>query len=131
LAAVNVYGQLMKPKLEFSRADSLRGSLNEFRTAYDVLYYELDVKVDIDKKYISGSNLFKFEAKSDFKRLQFDLFDSYKIERVVFRGRELAFQREYNAVFVDFPQGIKEGTIDSFRVYYSGSPMLAKNPPWE
>src|SRR5690606_2859398 len=130
-ASLSAYGQLMKPKSEFTRADSLRGSLSEFRSVYDVLYYELDVKVDMDKKYISGSNLFKFEAKSDFNRLQFDLLETYTIERVVYHGREMPVEREYNAVFVNFPNGIKKGTVDSFKVYYAGYPMLAKNPPWE
>jgi len=117
--------------VQFTPADSLRGSLSEYRSAYDVLYYELDVKVDIDRKYISGSNLFRFEAKNDFKRLQFDIFDTYTIDRVVYQGKELAFKREYNAVFVDFPKGIEKGTIDSFKVFYNGYPMLAKNPPWD
>ncbi|HBI87265.1 MAG TPA: peptidase M1, partial [Sphingobacterium sp.] len=49
--------QLMKEKNEFTRADSLRGYLTPLRTCYDIQYYHLDVKVDIDNKYISGSNL--------------------------------------------------------------------------
>ena len=72
--------QLGTPKETFTRADSLRGGLTPLRTCYDINYYHLDVKFDIDKKFISGSNLFKFTAVQDFTKLQFDLFANLKVE---------------------------------------------------
>ncbi|WEK18805.1 MAG: M1 family metallopeptidase [Candidatus Pedobacter colombiensis] len=123
--------QLMKGKKQFSRADSLRGTLSSLRSCYDINYYHLDVKVDIPNKFISGSNEFKFTATQDFKNLQFDLFANLKVEKVVFHGIELPFKREFNAVFVTFPTTIKKGTDESFTVYYSGNPIIAKNPPWD
>lgn len=131
LIAFNTSAQLMKKKEQFSRADSLRGMLTPYRTAYDIQYYHLDVKVDIENKFISGSNLFKFKAVEDFRRLQFDLFDNFKVEKILYKDRELDFKREYNAVFVDFPTGIKKDAIDSFTVFYSGHPKPAKNAPWD
>ncbi len=123
--------QLLTDTDTFTRADSLRGSLSSYRTAYDILYYHLDVKVDIENKFISGSNLFRFKATADFNRLQFDLFSNLKVEKVIYKGAELKFDREFNAVFVDFPKGIKKGAIDSFRVFYSGNPIIAKRAPWD
>ncbi|WP_240410341.1 M1 family metallopeptidase [Hymenobacter oligotrophus] len=123
--------QLMQPKPAFTRADSLRGSLTPPRSCYDVQYYHLDVKLDVAKRYISGSNLFRFAATQDFTRLQFDLFANLKVDRVVYRGQELPFKREFNAVFVTFPQPIKQGTRDEFRVYYSGNPTVAQHAPWD
>src|SRR5690606_20090803 len=67
----------------------------------------------------------------DFERLQFDLFSNLEVEKVVYNGKELRFDREFNAVFVDFPTGIQKGAIDSFRVFYSGNPMIAKRAPWD
>ncbi|WP_118195609.1 M1 family metallopeptidase [Albibacterium indicum] len=123
--------QLLHASNKFTRADSLRGTLSPLRTAYDIQYYHLDVRVDIDKRFISGSNLFKFKATQDFDRLQFDLFDNLKVEKVTYRGKELPFSREFNAVFVDFPSQIKKGVVDSFRVHYSGNPIIAKRAPWD
>ncbi|WP_282636998.1 M1 family metallopeptidase [Sphingobacterium thalpophilum] len=123
--------QLMEAKSEFTRADSLRGNLTPFRTCYDIQYYHLDVKVDIDNKFISGSNLFRFKATSDFKRLQFDLFANLKINKIVYKGAELPFIREYNAVFVVFPTSISRGTEDEFTVYYEGHPKEAARAPWD
>lgn len=126
-----VQAQLLDKNTSFSRADSLRGTLTPLRTAYDIQYYHLDVKVDIDGRSISGSNLFRFRATEDFNRLQFDLFDNLKVEKVLYGGKELAFEREFNAVFADFPTTIRKGAIDSFVVHYSGKPTVAKNAPWD
>lgn len=123
--------QLMKPQEKFTRADTLRGTLSPLRTCYDINYYHLDVKFDIANKFISGSNLFKFTATQDFTKLQFDLYANLKVEKVVYKGTELPFTREFNAVFVTFPQTIKKDTKDEFTVFYSGNPTIAKNAPWD
>jgi aminopeptidase N len=126
-----LHAQLLVDKNKFTHADTLRGTLTSLRTCYDINYYHLDVKFDIDNKFIGGSNLFKFTATRDFTRLQFDLFDNLKVEKVVYKGQDLPYKREFNAVFVTFPQAIKKGSKDEFTVYYSGHPIIAKNAPWD
>jgi len=115
----------------FTRADTLRGSLTPLRTCYDINYYHLDVKFDIDQKYISGSNQFKFTATQDFTKLQFDLFANLKVDKVIYKGQELPYTREFNAVFITFPQTITKGSADEFTVFYSGNPTIAKHAPWD
>src|SRR6202012_1964897 len=112
--------QLLVPKTTFTRADTLHGYLSPLRSCYDINYYNLDVKFDIDNKFISGSNLFKFTATEDFTKLQFDLFANLKVEKVVYKGKELPYTREFNAVFVTFPNTIAKGSKDEFTVFYSG-----------
>jgi aminopeptidase N len=131
LISFGAKAQLGVPKEKFTRADSLRGNLTPLRTCYDIDYYHLDVKFDIDNRSISGSSRFKFTTVQDFTRLQFDLFANLKVEKVVYKGHELHYKREYNAVFVTFPNVIKKGSKDEFTVYYSGKPTVAKNAPWD
>jgi len=114
-----------------ARADTLRGTLTPLRTCYDINYYHLDVKIDIDQKSVAGSNEFAFTATQDFTKLQFDLFSNLKVEKVLYKGNELPFTREYNAVFVTFPRAVKKGSKDKFTVFYSGNPVVAKNAPWD
>jgi aminopeptidase N len=129
---VITFAQLGAKKEVFTRADTLRGSLTSpLRTCYDINYYHLDVKFDIDNKFISGNVLFKFTAETDFTQLQFDLFSNLKLEKVVYKGKELPYTREFNAVFVTFPQAITKGSKDQFTVYYSGNPVIAKKAPWD
>ena len=132
LITLSATAQLMQPKpAHFSRADSLRGTLTPLRTCYDINYYHLSVKVDVDQRFISGSNEFAFTAVQDFQKLQFDLFENLKVEKVVYNDESLPFTREFNAVFVTFPQTIKKGAKDKFTVHYSGNPIVAKKAPWD
>src|SRR5450432_3537003 len=85
------FAQLGVNKETFTRADSLRGNLTPLRTCYDIDYYHLDVKFDIDNRSISGSNLFKFTAVQDFTKLQFDLFANLNIEKVLYKGQPLPY----------------------------------------
>jgi aminopeptidase N len=123
--------QLMQPKATFTRADSLRGALTPLRTCYDINYYHLNVKLDVARKFISGSNLFRFTATQDFTRLQFDLFANLAVEKVEYQGKTVPYTREANAVFVTFPAPIRKGSRGEFTVYYSGQPTVAQHAPWD
>ncbi|RFZ82291.1 M1 family peptidase [Mucilaginibacter terrenus] len=134
IAGINftAHAQLGTKKEVFTRADTLRGSLTTpLRTCYDINYYHLDIKFDIPNKFISGNVLFKFTAVSDFTKLQFDLWNNLKLEKVVYKGKELPFTREFNAVFITFPQTVSKGSKEQFTVYYSGNPVVAKRAPWD
>lgn len=131
LLATTAQAQLLTDKQSFSRADSLRGKLTPLRTCYDINYYHLDVKINPDEQSISGSNEFAFTASENFNKLQFDLFENLKISKITFKGKEVPYTREFNAVFVTFPQTIKKGTKEKFTVYYGGQPHVAKRAPWD
>ena len=123
--------QFLNSKKTYNKADTLRGMLTPLRTCYDINYYHLAVKIDLENKSVSGSNEFAFTATQDFSKLQFDLFENLKIEKVVYKGAEIPFIREFGAVFVTFPKAIKKGAKDRFTVFYGGTPRVARNPPWD
>ena len=131
LAISTANAQMLGKSQVNSRADSLRGTLTPLKTCYDINYYHLDVKIDIEQKFVNGSNEFAFTATQDFTKLQFDIFSNLKVEKVVFNGADLNFTREYDAVFVTFPKTIKKGNKEKFKVFYSGNPRVAKNAPWD
>ena len=124
-------GQVLHKGEQTTRADTLRGMLTPLRTCYDINYYHLDVKIDIEDRSVSGSNKFVFTATDTFNKLQFDLFANLKVDRVVYKGKDIPFTREFNAVFVTFPAPIKKGSKDEFTVYYGGKPQVANRPPWD
>lgn len=132
LAALPVQSQELVPAHAiYNRGDSLRGTLTPLRTCYDIEYYHLEVKVDPDERWISGSNLFRFTATETFDRLQFDLFDNLRVDKILFQGHELPFTRSYHAVFVTFPHPVEAGTREEFQVFYSGNPVQARRAPWD
>src|SRR5579871_1588393 len=104
------------------RADILRGEYGRYRANNDLLYYHLDIRVDPDKKVISGKNTIRFKMLEDDSRIQLDLFDNLNIDSIVLGGKPLHYERELGAVFADFPETLKKGRTYSIDFYYSGTP---------
>lgn len=120
------------PGPTFTRADTLRGMLTPQRTCYNVLYYHLDVRIDPEKQSLSGSTTLRFKVVTDFTTLQVDLFPNMEIQQILLEGKtRLTFSREFGAVFVRFPETMKQGTVREITVEYGGKPTVAKNPPWD
>src|SRR5438874_13010804 len=87
-----------------SRADILRGEYGRYRANNDLLYYHLDVRVDPDKKAISGKNTVRFKMLKDDNRIQLDLHAALAVDKILLGEAELKYERVSGAVFVDFPQ---------------------------
>ncbi len=116
----------------FTRADTLRGMLTPVRTCYDVVFYNLDVRIDTLTKSIAGSNTIHFTATRDFDVMQVDLFSNMNVDAIMLDGTIPAtYTRELNAVFVKLPSAVKKGSAHRITFSYSGVPQVAANPPWQ
>lgn len=116
----------------FTRKDSLQGGFSFERVCYDVQRYDLDITVNPEKKFISGSNTISFKMHQESKMIQLDLFENMEADSIVFEGRPLKFKREFGAVFIEFPKILKvSDNILQLQFYYSGNPIVAKNAPWD
>lgn len=126
------HAQLLTKSAEgYSYADQLRGGQRKERWCYDVTHYDLQLRIDTVTKSLSGSNTISYTALEDFNTVQIDLFANMDILRITDGATELKYRREFDAVFVEFPQTVEKGTKSSFKVEYKGSPRIAKNPPWD
>jgi aminopeptidase N len=96
-----------------------------------VTYYNLNVDVDIAKKYLTGWVEIYFTATEPFDTMQIDLYQNMRINKIILGNNYLQFTRKYNAVFITMPRKIEKGEKYSFSVYYEGHPETASNPPWE
>ncbi|HZM87634.1 MAG TPA: M1 family metallopeptidase [Blastocatellia bacterium] len=105
-----------------TRADILRGEYGQYRANNDLLSYDLDIRVDPDKKLIGGKNTIRFRMLNDDNRIQLDLFANLNVDKIVFGSTELKYTREINTVFVDFPATLKKNSVHSIDFHYSGFP---------
>ena len=105
-----------------SRADILRGEYSQYRANNDLLSYDLDVRVDPERKFISGKNTIRFRMLRDDTRIQLDLFANLNVDRILLGTTELKYAREINTVFVDFPAPLKKDSVHSIDFHYSGFP---------
>jgi len=106
-----------------THADLLRGAYGPFRANNDLLYYHLDIRVDPDRKFISGKNTIRFKMLADGTRIQLDLHEALKIDKILLGGVPLKYERDAGAVFVDFPETLRQGQRYSIDFYYSGNPV--------
>lgn len=116
---------------QLSRRDTLRGALNEYRSCYDVLHYDLLVRVDTSYQSIWGENTITFRAERDFRLMQVDLFANMVVSKITFQGETLKLTREFDAILIEFSSELKAGEVYSINVQYFGKPKIAKNPPWD
>jgi aminopeptidase N len=114
-----------------TRKDTLQGGLRAERTCYDVLRYDLNIKINIQDKSIVGYNDISFKVVSNTKKIQVDLFENMHVDSIIYRTNKLNYKREFNAVFIDFPTNLNSVITEKIRFYYSGKPIVAKNAPWD
>jgi len=110
-------------EIKFTKKDSLRGLYGRFRENNDLLFYNLNIKVDVEQKFISGKNSIEFMMLKSDDRIQIDLFENMNVDSIMFEGKKLSYIREFNAVFIDFPRRLKEGSIYCIDFHYSGHPI--------
>jgi aminopeptidase N len=115
----------------FTEKDSLRGQLNRFRSCYDVYFYNLNVKFNLEEKSISGFVDIYSDIVKPFDTLQIDLYKNMLLDSIIMANEKLSFYRKYDAVFIKAEHKIMPGEKTQMRVYYHGIPVEAKRPPWE
>jgi aminopeptidase N len=100
----------------------LQGGLREERTCFDVVFYDLKLNINPDKRYIVGSNKITFKVLKATQKIQLDLYDNLKIDSVVFKGKKLTFKRKHNAFFVNFNGLLPQNSVETVEVFYNGKP---------
>lgn len=116
---------------EFTAQDTLRGSITKERAWWDLNYYHLDIEVNPDEKYISGSNTIRYEVLEEYQLLQVDLQPPLVIEKVTQDGDKLLVESEGNAHFVYLKKKQHKGDFNEVIVHYSGKPKEAVRAPWD
>jgi aminopeptidase N len=128
----SVFAQLggEKPKV-FTKADTLRGTLNADRTWFDVTHYAVYVKPDYAAKSIAGNVVISFRVVSSAKKMQLDLQDPMKVTAVEYNGNQLNFTKSGKVTYVDFTEAPAVGSVQQIKVEFAGNPVVAVRPPWD
>jgi len=122
---------LFSQDYNFTKQDTLRGSITPERAWWDLVYYHLDISVNPDEKFIKGSNTITYSVLDSEDRLQVDLQDPLKITKVEQNGKILDFESVGNAHFIKLIEKQKKGDIQSIKVFYEGKPKEAVRAPWD
>ncbi|WP_031427879.1 M1 family metallopeptidase [Flavimarina sp. Hel_I_48] len=118
---------------QFTKADSLRGSITPERAWWDVMRYDISVTPDFDKKFTSGFNTITYKVVQEEHPnvMQIDLQQPLKIDSIIYDGtKALKFTRN-DAVFLVQTPAQKMGSEHEVKVYFSGNPHEAVRAPWD
>lgn len=116
---------------EFSRADTLRGSITPERVWWNVTHYDLKVSVNPSEKSIEGSNTITYEVLERNNIMQIDLQAPMKIDKILQNNEEISFTSEGNAHFLKLKKKQKKGKQNKITIYFSGKPTVARRAPWD
>lgn len=116
---------------EFTRADTLIGSIPPERAWWDVTYYDLKVSVNPSEKTIEGSNTITYNVLDANEIMQIDLQEPMRIDKIVQDGKEITFTSEGNAHFLKLQKKQQKGKEEKITIYFSGKPIIARRPPWD
>lgn len=129
--SANAQGLLNKSEAVFTHQDTLRGSITKERAWWDLKYYHLDVKVNPKDKTITGSNTVRYTVLTEYNKMQIDLQEPMQIYKVTQDGKELKFERDGNAFFIQLTAVQKVGDTKEIIISFGGKPKEAVNPPWD
>ena len=93
---------------------------------YDLKYHKLDLNLDPEEAFISGTITSHFLALEDLDQITFDLSDNMQVESVIYlaTNANLGFTQNSNdEVIIDLPSTQDQGVLDSISISYSGNPV--------
>jgi aminopeptidase N len=126
-----ISGKLNSQKPQFSRQDTLRGSITPEREWWDLTYYHLDIKVNPEDSTITGTNTVTYKVLKPYSRMQIDLQPPMSLSAASINNKQLTFTREGNVYWIDIAEKQEEGKYYSLVLAYGGKPKVSKRPPWE
>jgi aminopeptidase N len=111
------------------------GPIPPEQAAYDVTFYELDLRVDPDSRTIAGSATTVARVVEPLRHLVLDLdtlLSVSGIETVGERGgTALEWERRVGRLWIDLGETRLPGSEVAVRVSYSGAPRVAPRAPWD
>jgi aminopeptidase N len=115
----------------YTHADTLRGSITPERAWWDVVFYDLHVRLDPADSTIRGWNGITYHVTGPSRAMQIDLQTPLEIDSVLQDGRRLTYRRDGNAFFVNLAARQPRGATRTVTVFYHGRPTVATKPPWD
>jgi aminopeptidase N len=107
------------------------GRAADGRDWWDVLHYDITIKPDFEKKFISGSNTIRFAVVRAGREMQIDLQQPMAITSVRWHGEQLHFSRSADAYVISLPGELRQGEIDSVLILFEGTPHEAVHAPFD
>jgi aminopeptidase N len=138
--------QPLNHRKEYTRQDTLRGTITPERAWWNVLRYDIQVTPDYGTKTLQGQNRLTIRVLRTGNKMQLDLQEPMIIDSIFLAAKtgnssgslnealdgrsKLTFQREGNAWFVTMPN-LAANSTHTIEVSFHGKPREAVRAPWD
>jgi len=121
-----------KGLIEMEKKASLKAILdvnvNPNTLNYDLQYARVELSLDPNQQYVSGTVTSHFKMLSNSDNIYFDLANNLTVSNVKYHGQNLTFQQlTTDEIKIDFPAAIPAQVTDSLSITYSGIPTTAES----
>lgn len=105
------------------QAGSSNGNQSQLLFDYDVHFYHLDLQVERDTTFLSGSVTIQARVESPvLDTFALELIDEMLVDSIRFNGTIHPFYRENDELFIPLSQGLAHPEAFTCQVYYRGTP---------
>lgn len=118
-------------KKEFSKQDTLKGSITPERAWWDLNHYDLKVDINPEDEFISGSNTVTYTVLEPNQKIQIDLQEPMKLLRATQNGKELEIDKQGLAHFISLKEKQKKGEQYQLLLKFEGKPRVGARLPWD
>ncbi len=127
----NVFGQihnidrkrLIDSEMKAASKSSLDVNVNPNTLNYDLQYVRLDLDLDPNQQFVSGTVTSHFKMLQNSNNIYFDLADNLAVSNVKYHGQNLTFQQlNTDEIKINFLSSLTAQTLDSLSITYSGIP---------
>jgi len=115
----------------YTHADTLRGSNGPARAWWDVQFYDLHTRVNLQDSSIVGWNGITYRVLQTAREMQIDLQQPLVVDSMVQDRHRLTYRRDGNAFFVTLTARQRPGEARTITVWYHGKPRVGRRLPWD
>lgn len=110
------------------------GPLRPEQAAFDVLAYDVALRVDPKTKFLSGTTVMTAKMTTTTDKILLDLDAPYTVDKIYSQSSDrqlsLKFERTGGKILITFPARKQAGSTFETIITYSGTPRVAPRPPW-
>ncbi len=110
------------------------GEIEPERAALKIEHVELDVRIDPERRFLSGLAQLTLSTRIAQTRLLIDLDKNFEVSEIIIDGAVLktgSWRNPDGRLVIDLPRPVAAGGRIVARIRYAGRPHEAVNAPWD
>ena len=80
---------------------SAGGPLSKNQAAYDITFYDINLKIELDEKFLSGYTKVKIKTlDKKLTKIELDLLDHFDVKGITLENQEISFEHDNHKLWL-------------------------------